>query len=697
MKEREVRYWADTIHQCRRFMEKKHSYWKGLLNSYRLEYSGAIPHLEDDQIVKMSRFVPKVRKVIAAIAYNLPQVFLKVDHAPIGTDTQGQRIVLDNASEVLGRAANDALRIMKAKPEIHQFLFDILFKYRGFIKLGYNPAGDDSTVPYVANDYLAEDFPYVLHVPTEKIFVDPLVRASQLSSARFVIEEMMVPLEMAKKDDRFTHRSQMKAFEPVTTQDKDMQMTDTYNIAHGWDEDEREMIAEVMKTGEFVIFHEVHDRLKRRRYVFANDIEQPVEDIDHPLAVRQAEFAQDPISGLQVFQGAPEQETSQEGGAGFLAEGGFPYFTATFDLSDRFWSIPVMGYSNDLQNLMVESLSRSVDIIDRGKTLVVVSSAAEQHDPSILDKIKKADDMEGIVVPDINQDIREIVLGIVPPEQKELEYRAVQYESELLEVGAVDADTATEAAAFMGDAELNRKWFQGAVQGAYEWIVRSSFSVMGDPRYTPEKFLVNVAKEDAEVLEASLESWWLSGRYDIEVAAGSASILVEQLNRNDVLQLAQWLQGNPDIDQRRLVEMVIEAFNVTKAHDLFKDDADVDVVKTVQLEHEMLGLGRPVQVLAGEDHEAHMRLHTKTMQEVQSQLVQPGMPPNPLGAILEQHVALHAQAMQQSGNVSAGAGVGGGGGQADQAPVSISSTIQSNAAKLADAVKVSASPTGSEL
>jgi hypothetical protein len=677
MTQKDISRWNKTIKNAKDYMKRHHQSWRGLLDSYDLRYE--IPGMAGDEAIKISRFVPKVRKIIASIAYNYPTVFLKVDDPPIDPQT-GEPV--ENLSEVLQRGANDMMEVMRVKPEIHQMIFDALFKFRGWIKGGYNPPGSDSIMPWVANDYLEDDFPYITHVPAENLFVDPLVKANNLSTARFVVEEMLVPLEFAKQDERFVHRSKMK---PYGGPDKD-QLIATFadeETPKTWTQEEEELMRETLDIGEFVLLHEVHDRIHRKRITFANEVEQPVEDIDHPFAFSQPINVPDPLgTGREIFSGEREEEVE-----GFLMEGGFCYYTMQIDLSERFYGVPVMGYQNDLQNLIVESLTRRVDILDRGKTILLMNKAEKVANDDIGSNLKQSDDGDILTVSDLNN-FREVQLGTPPPDQKSLEYDARGYENELLEVGAVQSNTATEAAAFMTDAQLNKEWMQTPVQEAYQWIVRSCFSLMSDPNFTPEQWNLNMAKEGEIPVEAALQNWWLTGKHRVEIEAGSMQILVEQLRRNDTLQLSSMLMNRPEIDQKQLIEMVISAFNVGQGHDLFADDVNTDAISTANLEHQLMMLGQNVPVLNGQSHDVHFEQHQLWAAQQLPQLVAPQMLPQ-VQQILNVHMQAHQQKLQEQG-ATLGTRAGGGGtaaAAAAEGPETIQSAVQSNAQTLSRGIQ----------
>ena len=708
MTEKRRDYWRKTIEACKTYMRPHHNDWKENLDAYELKY-GDVRGINEDDVVKISRFVPKVRKIIAAIAYNYPKIYIKTDKPPIDPQS-GARF--EGIDEALQRAANRGIQIMKCKDQVHQALFDCMFKYRGFIKIGYNPEGDDAVPPYVSNDYLESDFTYCRHIPSEQIFVDPLASASNMSTARYVIEEMMVPLEFAKKDERFVNRNQMRAFEGEKRDEYLQTMTSQLNGAS--DDVEKERIREILELGEYVLLHEIHDRIHRRQITFANGVEQPVEDIDHPYSFKgNALYEDDPLAvpPRQLFTGFDDNESV----SGFLCEGGFSYHSFRFDIADKFWGVPMMGYQSDLQKLIVESLTRSVDIIGRGKTILTVTQAEKDANGEIENLIATAEDFESVIVQ--SQDgVMERTLGVVPAEQKELEYRAASYENELLEVGQVNTETATEAAGFQADAQLNREWMQQATQGCYEFLTRSMLSIISDPRYTPENFFVNIAKEGEPPVEQLLANWWTGGKYEVEIEAGSMQILVEQLRRNDTLELANFLSGRPGINERKLTEMIVNAFNVKDTQDLFESDANADAIAAADLEFGMIlsGQGDKAIVTQGMDHRTHLERHNEQMaqlsqmaQQEQQQMQQMQMQPQQMQMQqpqqqqggqaaqamqqMQQHIALHNQALEEG----AGQFGGGGGGQAPSppapsGPTDIMGAVQSAAQGFAQATQAQA-------
>jgi hypothetical protein len=97
----------------------------------------------------------------------------------------------------------------------------------------------------------------------------------------------LVPLQFAQNDERF---SQFKRrLTPVDAKDADGIIDDllvSYNNGMVDTSEEEDAIAEAKRLQKMVMLYEIHDRINQRRIVFANDIEEPIEDIEHPFLAR---------------------------------------------------------------------------------------------------------------------------------------------------------------------------------------------------------------------------------------------------------------------------------------------------------------------------------------------------------------------------------------------------------------------------
>ena len=280
--QRQIDFWQGEIETCQKYMGKRHKLWRRLLDQYRMDYN--IPGLPDERVIKISRFYTLVRQILASVSFNYPRVWLKVENESY-----------ERQAELLERAANAALELMNAKDEIRQATFVTLFCGVGWLKVGYNPAGDDAIDPaYVANDTMREDFPYCHRVDPVNICLDPLTPPHRLGHARYIIERMYVPFEFVRKDERYVNRRQIK---PIA---KDAQNNDGYLTGYGGNDAEDEQKAaerESKQAGEMVLLYEVHDRIHRKRLTFADGVRDPIEEIDHPLLEQEPVMVTDPLTG----------------------------------------------------------------------------------------------------------------------------------------------------------------------------------------------------------------------------------------------------------------------------------------------------------------------------------------------------------------------------------------------------------------
>ena len=132
MKDQEIDFWTKERDHCIKFMRPKHEMWRRLLNAYRLEFEG----IKKKNLKKISRFYPLTRQILASITYNYPKVFFRVEDQNY-----------EFASDILQRTANSALEVMNVMPEVRQASFDALYCYFGWLKVGFNPRGDDMVAP----------------------------------------------------------------------------------------------------------------------------------------------------------------------------------------------------------------------------------------------------------------------------------------------------------------------------------------------------------------------------------------------------------------------------------------------------------------------------------------------------------------------------------------------------------------------
>ena len=648
MKQREITFWQGCIENSALYMRDRHKVWKRLLRAYELEYDvGSLP---DDKVVKVSRFYPLVRQIIASISFQHPHVYFHVEEPN-----------KEFASTILERVANAALTQMGTKAEVQQVIFDALFCSVGWLKCGYNPAGDDDLIaPYTLNDSLNDDFPYVHRVNPFNVFIDPLTPPHKLSHARYVIERMTVPLEYVKRDDRFVNRRQIQASETIDEDVQDSFLRDSGSVDSS---NEKEAIAKSKSMGEMTVLYEVHDRMKRRRYTFAPGVEDPIEDVEHPMRAMKPVYAPDPFTGEMLMTGEYEPE------GGFLTDGGFPYIPLRFDsTASGFYGEPPMRYGEDLQKVIVESISRRIDILKRNQRILLASRRERDSNADIGHQLETGRDGEVIWVEDVNQSFKELGFGAPPPDQIGIEKDARGYEEQSMGVsqmamGGGKKVTATQASLEASYGQLNREWMQDKVAVVFETVVRNTLRMMADARYLPEEFLINVAKDEADPVYEAVTTDMLRVRYSVDIETGSMSPLTEQLEREDALALFNYTIQLPEIDRREAINGLLKAFKVADPDKYFKPGMDADVIKLASMENLLYLLkGAAVNVSPDENHEVHLQIHSQIGQMPEFQQLLPAQQ-QAVMQIAQQHMAQHQQFLQQMAQGQApGAGGGPGGG-----------------------------------
>ena len=648
MKQREITFWQGCIENSALYMRARHKVWKRLLRAYELEYDvGSLP---DDKVVKVSRFYPLVRQIIASISFQHPHVYFHVEEPN-----------KEFASTILERVANAALTQMGTKAEVQQVIFDALFCSVGWLKCGYNPAGDDDLIaPYTLNDSLNDDFPYVHRVNPFNVFIDPLTPPHKLSHARYVIERMTVPLEYVKRDDRFVNRGQIQASETIDEDVQDSFLRDSGSVDSS---NEKEAIAKSKSMGEMTVLYEVHDRMKRRRYTFAPGVEDPIEDVEHPMRAMKPVYAPDPFTGEMLMTGEYEPE------GGFLTDGGFPYIPLRFDsTASGFYGEPPMRYGEDLQKVIVESISRRIDLLKRNQRILLASRRERDSNADIGHQLETGRDGEVIWVEDVNQSFKELGFGAPPPDQIGIEKDARGYEEQSMGVsqmamGGGKKVTATQASLEASYGQLNREWMQDKVAVVFETVVRNTLRMMADARYLPEEFLINVAKDEADPVYEAVTTDMLRVRYSVDIETGSMSPLTEQLEREDALALFNYTIQLPEIDRREAINGLLKAFKVADPDKYFKPGMDADVIKLASMENLLYLLkGAAVNVSPDENHEVHLQIHSQIGQMPEFQQLLPAQQ-QAVMQIAQQHMAQHQQFLQQMAQGQApGAGQAPGGG-----------------------------------
>lgn len=651
---KQITYWRKQIELTQTYMRPKHKLWRRLLKQYELEELH-VEGMEDDQVVKVSRFYPLVRQITAAVAFHYPKIFMVVDDEPY-----------ERASNILEEAANTALNIMKTREEVHQIIFDTLFCGVGWIKHGVNPMGDDTMAPYVANDDLQDGFPFTCRVNPFNLFIDPITPPHRFGHARYIIERMIVPLEFIKEDKRYKNRAEIKAsansLKPEDEILEDMEGRGTT--------DAERALEQTLEDGEMVTIWEIHDRIHRKRLTFAQGVEEPIEEIDHPFLQVEPVTQPDPITGQPVTIG-------YQRGKGYIVESGFPYSPLKFDTSDQaFVPVPPLAYVEDIQERIQESVSRRVDILKRYSRLILGLDSERQANPELDTQLKDAEDGTVLWVKQLGS-FQELQWGNIPNDQLGIESDMRNYEEQMLHVSELNAGaprrTATEASLLASAGSINREWLQSKIAELYRLVTTNTLSILGDPRYSPDAqqnpFVIHLRDEATEEAKIVLERAHFMAKFRVEVVAGSMQPLIEQLEQENTLAIADRLFQHPDlIDRTAVLKMVLAAGRVPDQDKLLSTAANADAIRAAQLENEgWLVKGGDPDVTPGEDHRIHMQVHQQKLQELITQLSQGQQTQDPNSPqmqqlvqsiqLFQQHLQQHEQALAQAAQQLGGGAV----------------------------------------
>ena len=642
----QLQFWTKTFETTEKYMVKHHAMWRRLIKLYELDFDDL--GIADGDQKKISRFYPLTRQIIASVVFQNPRVFMRVED----NNSQFQ-------TEILERVVNDGLGLIHAKRHVQQITFDSLYCYKGILKCGVNPIGDNDIVaPYVANDVMQNGMFYVARVSPFNFYTDVMTPPHDPGQARFDYEKMLVPNEFVQKDKRFKHKNEIK---PLTTEDLDGMLSD-WEDSNGDDGDEQQqMIERAKQEGGYVQLREVHDRLHKKRITFAQGVEQPIEEIPHPFLAGESQIAIDPIDGEERVTGQFQPT------GGYLVSGGTPYIKLTLDMTHEGpYGVPMMAYAEDTQKGIVESLSRRSAGTKRNARVILGQKAEQTENPTVGDDIEQGKDGKIVWVNDVNNAFAEMSQATPPADQLGLESDLRAYEEQILAVsqmamGGGSRVTATQAALTASFGQLNRDRMQHQVAQVFEDISDNKVRIMGDKRYEPKSFLVNTAQGEDDPVFQVVRSDMLQARFRVHVEAGSMKPMFEELEREDALALFGHMIQLPEIPRIESIKHLLRAFRVPNQDKLIGGAANLDAKRTAEYENMLFLSGQNVQVHPQENHRAHMEVHRQVPQTPQwQQLVQQ----NPLLAqqiapALDQHMQQHQQALQQmAGGGSAPARVG---------------------------------------
>ena len=697
MKPDRIKFWREEMDNVLTpLYREKRKVWQQTLDLYDLKFDKQIRDLNAEDIVRIGRFYPIVRQIISTVAFNYPKVFFEV------TDDEAYGL---DINIILERQAEAALKLMKARPHVHQCIFDALTCGIGWMAMNYNPKGDHMIAPYVANDAMAEDFTCLNRVPPSFVQLDPTTPPHMLGHARYIRERMYVPLDMLLEDKELKKGMKDRISEVSSENAEDIGYGDVDRA--GMKAFEQEAVAKSIGNGKFTLIDRIHDRIEKTLITFAEGVEEPIMEREHPFRKMMFPQAMDSL-GQPIFQEddiTPVLDLDNgKPGVGWIVDNGFGFIDVKFDLSHNgYYPKAHLNYLEDIHYGIVESVSRQTASLKRTSRQMLINNQEGEENPEVAAMIRKGSDGSFAFVQD-HGNFKLLDWGNMAPDQYALEDRLKQYEEEISRVSEISSQggperTATEAALIGSTASVNRESMTAVVARVYEDIIRMQMSVCGDPRFTPENHLINVAPSGEQQLTRALRSSDFLWNYQMHVQATSMQPLFAAVEQKKTLEFYDRAVNSPNFERLELDKMLATAFNIPNVSKIMIKQIDHEATRAAQMENDrIISQMQDPGVIPEQNHQAHMETHAQYQQHpAYAQLVQQaqaademGNPMNPQAAQMIQYIdqlmQVHQQGHQQAEQQKA-AGFGGAPKPSARPEMGLDSTVRSNAQDVSNSVK----------
>jgi hypothetical protein len=454
------------------------------------------------------------------------------------------------------------------------------------------------------------------------------------------------------------------------------------------EKDQREKTLEkAYRLGLFSTAYEVHDRENRMRAFFIDGIEEPIEEIPHPIFVDSVTPEQ-PMTVPDPFTGSPllQRGVTRNGVASQkepLIEGGFQYFSLAFDVYDQFFGDGIMTYAEQTQDAVVKSATRTADLLERFKRIAVANAAEADTNENFKRDLRDAEDGEVLLMENPDS-VKGLDWGSVPPDVYRFAESMLSFEEEIVRTaGSGNPDSATEAAIDASDAQLNRDYNQDPVEELWTWIAKGTMNILADEKLgSGINYDTLTTKFGADRIKMALEMWKNQGRVNVSVAAGSMNVLYEKLQKDRALSMVNFLRQSPNTEQLELDRYVIRAHGDIAPEKLLRDDANTDAAVSAELENQwIMSFLTDPGVHEGQDHATHIRLQSPDAVSQYPQFQQ--LPPEHqqmVMQLMQQHLDQHNQMFAQAQGRSAPATNG----TSDAQPDSLIGQVQSSAQETQD-------------
>ena len=136
--------------------------------------------------------------------------------------------------------------------------------------------------------------------------------------------------------------------------------------------------------------------------------------------------------------------------------------------------------------------------------------------------------------------------------------------------------------------QLNREWMQSKVGDLYEQMVTNFLRIMSDRRYTPENFLINVARDENEPIFEAVRADLMGVRFKVHIEVGSMKPMFEELEKEDALALGNYMLQFPEIPRAESIKHVLKTFRVPNIERFIGSTVRFDAMRAAMSENQLI-------------------------------------------------------------------------------------------------------------
>ena len=126
LNKKQVEFWRNEMTMLDKLYQDRMTEWQKSIDLYNNKFDKRIRDLDASEMIKIPRFYPLVRQIIATVAFNYPRMYFTVED----DEGAGQEV-----SDIMERASSAFLRLAQVKPHVHQAIFDSLACGIGWLRI----------------------------------------------------------------------------------------------------------------------------------------------------------------------------------------------------------------------------------------------------------------------------------------------------------------------------------------------------------------------------------------------------------------------------------------------------------------------------------------------------------------------------------------------------------------------------------